>query len=195
MVCIDVRGSTPLAERMSPTDFSLIMNRFYHSASAALNATEGFIIYRGGDRVDGVYPPGFSGTDHARLAIRAAEGLLGLQMPSAPDGSSVQIGAGIHTGVFYIGTISGADPGIGDIGMLGDNANIVARLSAVAGPGEILISDAACTASELDLRHLERRTLDLKGKSVPVSVRVMRRDGVRLSGSRLPPDAAGRGAA
>ncbi len=177
MLFVDVRGSTPLAERMSPSDFGSVMNRFYVTVSTALNETEGFVIYRGDDRVQGVYPPGFSGPDHVRLAVRAAEGLLRLELPAAPDGSTMQIGAGVHTGVVYIGTISGAEPGIGDVGVLGDNANVAARLSAAARPGEVLVSDAACAAGGLDLSHLEHRPLELKGKSVPISVRVMCRGG------------------
>ena len=39
--------------------------------------------------------------------------------------------------------------------------------------GEVLISDAAYTASELDLGELEQRELELKGKSKPTSVRVL----------------------
>ncbi len=46
--------------------------------------------------------------------------------------------------------------------------------SQIEEAGEALISDAACSAAELDLGHLEQRQLELKGKSEPVSVRVVR---------------------
>jgi len=38
----------------------------------------------------------------------------------------------------------------------------------------VLISDAAYSASGLDLGDLERRQLELKGKSEPTGVRVLR---------------------
>lgn len=37
-----------------------------------------------------------------------------------------------------------------DFTVLGDNVNVTARLASLAGPGEILISDAAYTAAGLD---------------------------------------------
>ena len=43
-----------------------------------------------------------------------------------------------------------------------------------ARAGEVLISDAAYAASDLDLGGLEQRQLELKGKSEPIGVRVMR---------------------
>ena len=175
MVFVDVRGSTPLAERMTPTDFGRAMSRFSAAATRVLNETDGFIIDFVGDAIEGVYPPGFSGPEHARKAVGAAEGLLRLAVPAAPDGSLLQLGAGVHTGAVYIGTVSGADGAVEYVRALGDNVNTAARLAAMAQPGEVLISNATCSASGLTLDHLERRTLELKGKSVPISVRVMRR--------------------
>jgi hypothetical protein len=37
-----------------------------------------------------------------------------------------------------------------------------------------LISDDAYAASELDLGHLERRELEVKGRAAPLGVRVLR---------------------
>ena len=58
--------------------------------------------------------------------------------------------------------------------MLGDNINITARLASMAGPGEILISDAAYTVANLNLGNLEHQQLELKGKSELIGVRVLR---------------------
>ena len=51
---------------------------------------------------------------------------------------------------------------------VGDTINTVARLTAVAGIGEILISAAAATAAGLDTSRLERRTLELRGREETV---------------------------
>lgn len=61
-----------------------------------------------------------------------------------------------------------------DFTALGDNVNVTARLASLAGPGEILISDAAYTAAGLDLGTLEHRQLELKGRTEPIGVRVLR---------------------
>jgi len=63
---------------------------------------------------------------------------------------------------------------VADFTALGDNVNITARLASKAGAGEVLISDVACAASGLDYGELERRQIELKGKSEPIGVRVPR---------------------
>ena len=73
-----------------------------------------------------------------------------------------------------IGFIAGASGSAADFTALGDNVNIAARLASKAGAGEVLISDSTYAASGLDLGGLEQRQLELKGKSEPIRVRVMR---------------------
>jgi class 3 adenylate cyclase len=51
--------------------------------------------------------------------------------------------------------------------------NITARLASQAGAGEILISDACYSASNLKLENVEYRQLELKGKSEPIGVHVL----------------------
>ena len=51
--------------------------------------------------------------------------------------------------------------------------NIAARLASNAAQGEVLISEATYLAAELANDELERRKLQLKGKSGLVNVRVL----------------------
>jgi adenylate cyclase len=60
-----------------------------------------------------------------------------------------------------------------DITVLGDAANTAARLASSARQGEILISEAAISSMGVDFDHLDKRVLELKGKSERVSVRVL----------------------
>jgi len=171
MMFADVRGSTSLAERVRPQEFGRLMNEFYARATQALIATDGFVIDVVGDEVVGLYPPGFSGPDHAAKAVEAARLLLALG--GAADDSRPPVGAAVHTGVTYIGTVSGAEEGIADVRALGDAVNTTARLASLAGPGEALVSDAAWRASKLHDMGLEHRELALKGKSETIGVRVL----------------------
>jgi adenylate cyclase len=84
------------------------------------------------------------------------------------------VGVGVHTGVAWVGSIVGASGAGADFTALGDNVNVTARLASSASSGEVLISDVAYAASALDLGDLERRQLELKGKSEPTGVRVLR---------------------
>lgn len=174
MLFVDVRGSTKLAEGMRATEFSRLMNRFYQEATEALIKTNAYIDKFVGDEVTGLYFPLFAGKNHARAAIRAAQELLRVITRADENHPALPIGIGVHIGVAYVGTVSGTEGILKDVTALGDNVNITARLASLAGAGEALISEAAYTAAGLDLGNTERRQLELKGKSEPVSVRVLK---------------------
>ena len=174
MLFVDVRGSSHLAERMSASDFSRLMNRFYKAATDVLIRTDAFIDKFVGDEVIGLYFPLFTGPNHARQAVLAAQQLLLVTGHAEEQGPWLPIGIGIHTGIAFVGTVSGAEDTVTDITALGDNVNITARLASVAGAGEALISEAAYTAGGVDLGELEHRQLELKGMSEPISARVLR---------------------
>lgn len=163
-----------MAEQMSATEFTRLMNRFYVAATNVMVKTDAFIDKLIGDEVMAVYLPIFAGTNHARVALQAAQDLLRATGNEDPDGPWLPIGVGVHTGITYFGTVSGVEGTFSDFTALGDNVNIAARLASQAGPGEALISDEAYSAAGLDLGPVEKRQLDLKGKSEPVNVRVVR---------------------
>ena len=127
-----------------------------------------------GDEVIGLYLPGWAGPYHARLAMQAAQELLRVTGHGDKGGPWLPVGVGVHTGIAFVGTVSGIAGTVMDITALGDNVNIAARLASKARSGEALISDAAYTAAGLHLGDLEQRQLELKGKNVPIGVRVLR---------------------
>lgn len=172
MLFADVRGSTTLAEAMSPMEFSQLIDRFYRTASQVLVNTDALIDKIIGDQVAGMYVPGIAGKDHALRAIEAAQEILMLTGHTGPDGPWIPLGIGVHTGNAYVGAL-GSEKGTIDITVLGDAANIAARLSTNARIGEILISEYAYKSSGLELGDLEKRVLELKGKSEPLEVRVI----------------------
>lgn len=174
MVFVDVRGSTSLAEQMSATEFSRLMNRFYKVATEVLISTDAFIDKFVGDEVIGLYLPIFTGANHARAAVQAAQELLQVTGNGSKQGPWLPVGVGVHTGPAFFGTVKGAEDTVNDVTALGDNVNITARLASKADAGEALISEVAYTAAGLNLGDLEHRQLELQGKSEPVSVRVLK---------------------
>jgi len=173
MLFADVRGSTRLAEQMSAREFSQLINRFYKVATHVLVQTDALVDRLMGDEAIGLFIPGFAGPEHPRRAIEAAQDLLKLTGHRDPKGPWIPVGIGIHTGPAFVGVV-GEVGTTQDFTALGDNVNITARLASEAGPGEILISDALYEAANLDREDLERRQLELKGKSELTGVRVMR---------------------
>jgi adenylate cyclase len=174
MLFADVRGSTALAEQMSPLEFSRLINRFYAVATDILVKTDAMVDRLVGDEVIGLYIPGMAGKEHPRKAIEAARRLLQLTGHSDLKGPWLPVGIGIHTGIAFVGVVGGGVDSPTDFTALGDNVNIAARLASKAHPGEILISEAAYTAAGQDFGDLERQQLELKGKRESTGVHVLR---------------------
>jgi adenylate cyclase len=172
MLFVDVRGSTTIAEKMDTLEFSRLMNRFYEAAINVLVHADAFIDKLVGDEVTALFIPGYAGEEHARKAVEAGQTLLRATGHGDPGGPWVPVGVGIHTGTAWVGSIVGAKGEAADFTALGDNVNIAARLASNAGQGEVIISEATYNAAQLT-RDLEKRKLELKGKSEPVSVRVL----------------------
>lgn len=171
MLFADVRGSTALAEQLSPAAFSKLISRFFATAGDCFVRSSALVERLIGDQVIGLYVPGFAGPDHRGVAIRAARELLRAVGYGTAEGPWLPVGAGVHTGVAFLGAV-GSNGVATDITVLGDPPNTTSRLASIAGPGEILISQAAFTPG-FDLEILERRELALKGKKEPITVYVM----------------------
>ncbi|MGD8403581.1 MAG: adenylate/guanylate cyclase domain-containing protein [Anaerolineales bacterium] len=172
MLFADVRNSTALAEQMSAREFSQLMNRFYTEASKVLIKTDAMVDRLMGDEVIGLYIPGFAGEEHPHRAIEAARELLERTGHRDNKGPWLPVGVGVHTGPAYVGVVGGGEDNPSDFTALGDNVNVTSRLASQAGPGEILISEAAYQRARLELDDLEQRDLELKGKSETTRVRV-----------------------
>ena len=158
----DVRGSTALAESVGAEEFRRLMARFYAEAAAVVDVRNGIVDKFAGDQLVALFIPGFVGPDHAAEAVAAARELL-VRTGHEDESPWLPVGAGVHLGAAYIGTV-GEDEAL-DFTALGDPVNAAARLSALAGTGEILVSRAAADAAGLDTDGLETRTLELRGRS------------------------------
>jgi len=173
MLFADVRGSTTLAEETGPSVFHHLINRYYQASTAVLTKTNALINRLIGDALIALYVPGIAGPEHGRKAVEAARALLEATGHADSGGPWIGVGIGVHTGTVYVGAVGAADS-VNDITVLGDAANTTARLSSEAGPGEILVSEATIQAFNLQLEDCEQRTLMLKGRHEPVTVRVIR---------------------
>ena len=110
-----------------------------------------------------------------RKAIGAGASLLAPSAGARPRASGpIPVGAGIHTGVAYVGSV-GASGEISDFTALGDVVNSTARLASLAGCRRAPRVDgrglarASCTAD-----GLERRAVDVRGREKGLEVLVIR---------------------
>lgn len=168
----DVRGSTPMAERMRPTEFRQLIGLFYAAAVDVLVGFDAIVDQFVGDEVVAIFLPSMAGQAHARRAIDAARALLERTGHADPGGSWVPVGAGVHTGIAFVGSIGeGMDA---ELTALGDVVNTTARLASAAAAGEILVTAGAMASAGLSAARLERRSLALKGKTEATDVLVMK---------------------
>lgn len=169
-VFADVRGSTALAERMSATAFRELMNGFFEIAVRELVEHDGIVDKFVGDEVIGIFIPAFAGEAHPARAIDGARHMVAATRELTPD-APLLVGAGVHTGVAFVGAVGGGDNL--ELTAMGDAVNVTARLASAAGGGEVLVSLDAARGGDLDDSNLEHRRLDLKGKSEAVEVVVL----------------------
>jgi adenylate cyclase len=168
MLFADVRGSTALSEQMSPTEFSQLINRFYTLSTKAISAEDGLVEKLAGDAVAAFWGAGFAGPDYVQRTIKVARRILTIMARQ-----QIPVGIGVHAGVAFFGAMGTAD-GLVNLAAIGEEVNLAARLASQAAAGEIIVSEQALQKAGFAGGELERRSLELKGISERVPVRVMR---------------------
>lgn len=177
----DVRGSTSMGERMRPTEFHAFLDHFYRLASDAIIRHDGLVDKIVGDEVIGLFFGGVSGPQHAAAAIAAGLDLAerAARSDASPSGS-IPVGTAIHTGVAFVGA-TGPPGAVDDFTALGDAVNTTARLASAATAGEVLVSTAATGAAATPTDGSERRTLEIRGRTEPIEVIVLRPADVEIA--------------
>jgi adenylate cyclase len=170
MLFADVRGSTSLAEKLSPAEFKALIERFYTVASHAVIDHDGAIDKFVGDEIVAMFYPALAGDRHTAAAVKAAREILRATGHGDAGGPWAPVGAGVHTGKVWFGAVGEGNHV--DLTSLGDVVNTTARLAGAAGSGEVLVSAETAAVIGLDA-ELERRSLDLKGKEQPFEVVVV----------------------
>ena len=161
----DVRGSTALAETLSPTELADGYNQFYDLATRAI-IRHGIIDKLIGDEVMGLYLPVLC---DGRLADALVDDALTiLHSLGYPGEPILNVGVGIGIGEAYVGHVGNNE--VSDFTAIGDIVNTVARLQSAADGGQVVVPTSLATLAGVAGRT---ETLSLRGKSEPVSVRIM----------------------
>jgi len=166
MLFVDVRGSTALSESMSAMEFQKLINRFFVGTAKIITNENGLIEKLAGDAVAAFWGAGFAGKNYVKRTIRVAEKII-----DAMKKEGIPVGVGLHAGVAYFGAMGEAN-GVVNISAIGDEVNTAARLASKAAEGEIILSERILEWAQMDGSIFESRTLELKGISEPMKVRV-----------------------
>ncbi|RIK32423.1 MAG: hypothetical protein DCC56_01025 [Anaerolineae bacterium] len=167
MLFADVRGSTALSEQMSPMDFSRLINHFYIESTKIITSEDGLVEKLAGDAVAAFWGAGFAGPQYVKRTLDAAQ-----KMSKIMKEQNIPVGIGVHAGVAFFGAMGAAD-GLINISAIGDEVNLAARLASKAAAGEIVVSEKALNEAGADANAYESKSLELKGISEPVRVRVI----------------------
>src|SRR5215831_16486324 len=152
----DVRGFTPMSERLTPEQVVSLLNDFYTLMIDLTFKHDGTLDKFLGDGVMAIFGAPIAHPDHALRAARAAlamqSGIERLSAARVAEGKEpIVIGIGVNAGEVVAGTV-GTENRM-EYTVIGDNVNLASRLTSNAKPGQILIS---------------RRTLDLVRNTVEV---------------------------
>ena len=169
----DIRGSTPLAEKLGTQAFSKLIHRFYIAGTKPLYANYAFIEKFIGDGLTAFFSPAFAGPNHAKTAIKAGKEILQATGHGKGKEPWIPVGVGVNTGTAYIGSVK-MEGGRTDITILGDVVNTAARICSEAAAGELLVGDRAMQMAGFSKEDHEHRNLILKGKQENVDAWVIK---------------------
>jgi adenylate cyclase len=170
----DMRGYTGLAERLQPARVVCLLNEFFTVLARVTVGFGGDVFHMSGDGMMagfGIRDPRRSG---ACTALAAGHAMLQSFAPVAArwrDEFAVVTGIGLHSGEVALGFLG--PPGKQAITMIGDTANVAARLCSHPRAGEVLFSCAVAAALGTDDDDLGTRAkaflqlpqFELRGRS------------------------------
>lgn len=169
----DIRGSTALAERTAPELLVEFIKEYLALMTEVILEREGTIDKFVGDEVMALFGAPLPQIDHARRAVSAGLAMQfsyeeiirnwdrrGIQVPP--------IGVGIATGRMIAGEMGGAMRA--NYTVIGREANLGARICAIAKGGQVLISEGTFELVKDDVDVLPIPGQRFKGIDRPVTI-------------------------
>ena len=185
----DIVNSTPLTERLGAEGMRDLVHGFLGSSLAEVRRYGGTAPQFTGDGFMAFFGAPLTHEDHVRRALLAAlaiQRVLGEGNEAAdPERPELTVRIGIHTGPVVFGPVS--DNLSMDYTVIGDTANVAARLQQAAEPGTILLSETTRLLAQGYARVEPVGALILKGKAEPISAYRLLRVSHRRSGLREAP--------
>ena len=174
LIFVDIRGFTPMSERLEPEQVIQVLNAYLDVCTKAIFKFNGTLDKFIGDGVMAMFGAPIEYDNHPEMAVRAA-----IEMKSQADileqklirnyGIGVKFGLGINSGPAVVGNIGSEDLRL-DYTAIGDTVNLSARLESNAKPGQILISEQTYERVKGLFQIEAIGEIKVKGKEKPVPV-------------------------
>jgi len=140
----DVRDFSAFSEQLDPERLIEILNSYFAVAADAINQYEGVIDKYMGDAIMAEFNTTLNPqVDHVERAVRTALTMrdkLASHHIGIPEDRQWHFGIGIHVGEAVVGNVGTYFRK--DYSVIGDAVNLAKRLQEIAGPGEIIVSEA-----------------------------------------------------
>ncbi|MBQ2824037.1 MAG: adenylate/guanylate cyclase domain-containing protein [Oscillospiraceae bacterium] len=170
---VDIRGFTPLSEKLSPEEVVEILNEYLKLTTSCIFKHDGTLDKFIGDATMAVFNAPFDTDDYVYKAVMTAwdivqggKTLEGMLMEK--HGVRVSFGVGVNCGPAVVGNI-GCDFRM-DYTAIGDTVNTAARLESKAPGGTVYISSAVYDKVKDRIKADGIGEIPLKGKSNGVYV-------------------------
>lgn len=169
----DIRGFTPMSERLTPQQVVQVINRYQHLTTKMIFKYQGTLDKFIGDATMALFNAPIEIEDYVYKAVACAieireEGKAITEALLEEYGERVELGIGVNFGPAVVGNI-GTDFRM-EYTAIGDTVNTAARLESNAKQGEILISEAIYNVLKDRIEATMLGVIPLKGKSKEVVV-------------------------
>ena len=179
----DVVGSTAMAERLDPEEWTEIINEAFQYLTGPVARYEGTVARLMGDAILALFGAPVGHEDDPQRAVLAAMDIVAGIQPFREQvkreyGMDFDIRVGINTGPVVVGDVGSAVAM--EYTAMGDAVNVAARMEQTAQPGTIQISGETyrLVSRAFDVESLGG--IEMKGKSAPV-------EGYRVVGVKAEP--------
>ncbi len=167
----DIRGFTSFSEKTAPEFQIEVLNKYLTLAVATIMAHEGTLDKFVGDGAMAIFNAPIEREDHTMQAIRAALATQKAVLDhhrQVDERERLYFGIGVTVGQSVVGNIGSAV--LHNFTAIGDCINVSARLSSIAGPGQILISAEVYERVKEQVEVNFVGHVQVKGHSQPNSV-------------------------
>lgn len=166
---VDLAGFTTICEGMEPTAIIDMLNGYFSVAVEILERHQGVVTQFQGDAILAVFNVPVPAARHASNAVHTGLELLAAVDARTFAGRRLDVRVGIATGQLVAGSVGAADRR--SYTVHGDVVNLAARLEQMnkqAGTRILVDEVSAAQADDLTFRRIG--TLDVRGKTRPVTV-------------------------
>ncbi|WP_028547848.1 CHASE2 domain-containing protein [Paenibacillus sp. UNC451MF] len=170
---LDVRGFTPLSEKLKPEEVVDFLNMMFNLITERALENHGTIDKFIGDAAMILYNAPLDVAHHPYYAVKTAyEIQKGMEKVRADVlekyGVSISVGIGINTGDVVVGNI-GSYLRV-DYTAIGDNVNTAARIESNTSPNQILVSESTYERTKSYFEYQFAGEKLMKGKSMPLKL-------------------------